>query len=152
MSLLKVLQPFVLVDFAWAHPLNGGAPFGPHLLIGDSCHIKCCPNTGVLLAPEILRLDLGFLVGWEIFAILESRGELLFHDAVVQLYLLALGLLASNMGAHLMVLGAQPLIWSPWAPSAGKRGGIPRGLLVQGKKVAAVGWVPISQLLLQQTL
>lgn len=151
-SLLEVLESFILVDFPRADPLHRGAPFGPHLLIGDARHVKCCSDTGVWLAPEILRLDFGFLVRWEIFTILESWRELLLHNAVVHLNFLALGLLTGNMGPSLMVLGVQSFIRNPGTPATGKRRGATCGLLVQGKEVAAVVRDPITELLLQQTL
>lgn len=52
--LLEVLQSFILVDLPWAHPLNRGPPFSPHLLVGDPRYIERCPDTSVRLAPEIL--------------------------------------------------------------------------------------------------
>lgn len=129
-SLLEVLKSFILVDLPWAHPLNCGPPFSPHFLVGHPRYIKRCPDTSMRLAPEILRLHFGFLIGWEILAVLESRGELLLHDAVVHLYLLALGLLTGSMSHELVVLGAQPFVLRCWIPSAVERGGISCGLLV----------------------
>lgn len=129
-ALLEVLKSFVLVDLPRAHPLNRGPPFSPHLLVGYPRYVKRCPDAGVRLAPEILRLDFGFLVGWEVFAVLEPRGELLLHDAVVHLDLLALGLLTGSMSHELVVLGAQPFVLRRWVPGAVERGGISRGLLV----------------------
>lgn len=148
-SLLEVPQSFILVDLPWAQPLYGGAPFGPHLLVGDTGYIKRRSNAGVRLTPEILRLDFGFFVGREVLTCLEPWRELLLHDTVVHLNLLALGLLASNMGPSEVVLAAQPFVGSPGAPVAGKRQG---GRLVQSKEGAALVGIPISELLLQQTL
>lgn len=130
MPLLEVLESFILMDLPRAHSLNCGPPFSPHLLIGYPRYIKCCPNTGMLLAPEILRLDFGFLIGREVFTVLKSWRELLLHDAVVHLNLLALGLLSGSMSHKLMVLGAQPVILRHWTPTVVERGCISCGLLM----------------------
>lgn len=129
-ALLEVLQSFILVHLPRAHPLHRGPPLSPHLLVGDAGDVEGGPDAGVRLATEILRLHLGLLVGREVLAVLEPRRQLLLHDAVVHLYLLALGLLAGSMSHELVVLGAQPFVLRGRAAGAAERGGIPCGLLV----------------------
>lgn len=151
MSLLKVSESFILVHLPRIEPLHRWASLGPHLLVGDSSDIEGSSNTGMLLAPKVLGLDLGFFIGWEFFIILHSRGELLLHDDVFCLDFLPLGFLSSSMSHKLLVvvLGTQHIILRAWVPTAtGERRAIPCGLLVYGKQVAILIRIAIAKLLL----
>lgn len=110
----------------------------------------------MLLAPEILGLDLGFFIGWEFFVILHSRGQLLLHDPVFCLDFLTLGFLASRVCHKLLlvvILGTQYIILRAWVPTAsGKWRAIPCGLLVYGKQTAILTGIAIAKLLLKQAL
>lgn len=155
MPLLKISKAFILVHLPRSESLNRWASLGSHLLVSDSGDIESSPNTSMLLAPEVLGLDLGFFIGWEFFVILHSRGQLLLHDAVFGLDFLTLGFLASWVCHKLLVviLGTQYIILRAWVPTASGEGrAIPCGLLVYGKQTAILTGIAIAKLLLKQTL
>lgn len=109
----------------------------------------------MLLAPEVLGLDLGFFVGWEFLIILHSRGQLLLHADVFGLDFLALGFLPSRVCHELLVviLRTQDVTLRAWVPTAsGEWRAIPCGLLVYGKQITILTRIAIAKLLLKQTL
>nr|XP_060635638.1 V-type proton ATPase subunit B, kidney isoform [Anolis sagrei ordinatus] len=141
----------------WADPLHSGSPFSPHLRVGDPRDVESGPNTGVGLATEVLRLDLGFFVGGEVLAVWASatRGELLLHGAhAVHWDLLPLRLLACHVGPSCVLRGAQAFPGARLGSCATCRKRCPHvarcGLLMQGQQGAAVAGIAIAELLLKQ--
>lgn len=156
MTLLQIFEAFVLVHLPRIESLNGWAPLSPHLLVRDSSDIEGGPNIGMLLAPKVLRLNLGFFIGGEFFIILHPRGKLLLHDEVFGLDFLPLGFLASSVSHKLLVvvLGAQYIALRPRSATTttGERWATACGLLMDGKQVAIVTGIAIAKLLLQKPL